>query len=120
MVLTAIGHFIRKFHVVIDRVIDLHFAFSERLSTPELETWTYSLNAIGIIHRKFRIVLGLNSFINNAINDTQSVEVKLDAFLGAICNLKILFVEVVKELQELEVNETEFKPAIDSRQAHSV
>lgn len=59
---------------------------------------TYSLDAIAVVHGKFRVVLGLNSFIDDTIDDPQGVEVELNAILGAVRNLKVLFIEVIEEL----------------------
>ena len=63
---------------------------------------TYSLDAVGVVHRKFRVILGLNSFIDDTIDDTQGVEVELDAVLGAAGNLKVLLIEMIEELPELD------------------
>jgi hypothetical protein len=64
---------------------------------------TYSLDAVGVIHGKLRVVLGLNTFVDDPVDDTQGVEVKFDAFLGAIGNFQVLFVEVVEELRMLDL-----------------
>jgi len=63
---------------------------------------THGLDAIAVVHGKFRVVLGLNSLIDDAINDTQSVKVELNALMGAVSDLEVLFVEVIEELSMLE------------------
>lgn len=70
---------------------------------------TYSLNAIAVVHGKFRVVLGLNSFVDDTIDDTQSVEVELNAILGAVGNLKVLLIEVIEELPVLELSRMEYE-----------
>lgn len=65
---------------------------------------TYSLDAVGVVHRKLRVILGLNSFINDTIDDTQGVEVELNAVLGAVGNLKVLFIEVIEELASVSTS----------------
>ena len=48
---------------------------------------------------------GLNSFIDDAIDNTQGVKVELNAMLGAVGNLKVLFIEVIEELPMLELQQ---------------
>jgi hypothetical protein len=38
------------------------------------------------------------------IDDTQGVEVELDAVLGAAGNLKVLFIEMIEELPSLKLS----------------
>lgn len=65
---------------------------------------TYSLDPIGVVHGKFRVVPGLNSFIDDTIDDSQGVEVELNAILGAVGNLKVLFIEVIEELASVSTS----------------
>ena len=96
MVLAAVWHFIGKFHVVVNCVVDLYSLSVWKYIITSL--MTYSLDAVGVVHRKLRVILGLNSFINDTIDDTQGVEVELNAVLGAAGNLKVLFIEMIEEL----------------------
>lgn len=65
---------------------------------------TYSLDAIAVVHGKFRVVLGLNPFIDDTIDDSQGVEVELNAILGAVGNLEVLFIEVIEELASVSTS----------------
>jgi hypothetical protein len=66
---------------------------------------SYSLDAVGVVHGKFRVVAGLDSFVDDSVYNAEGVEVKLDAFVSAVGDLLVLFVEVVEELRLLDREE---------------
>jgi hypothetical protein len=100
LVLAAVWHLIGKFHVVVNCLVDLYVLLGWNYIIGRLKT--HSLDAIAVVHGKFRVVLGLNSFIDDAINDTKGVKVELNALMGAVSNLEVLFVEMIEELWVLE------------------
>lgn len=116
LVLATVWHFIGKFHVVVNCLVDLY----------SLSVWnyiiislmTYSLDAVGVVHRKFRVVLGLDSFIDDTIDDTQGVEVELDAVLGTVGNLKVLFIEMIEELPGLDIS-SKWNGSLDRQSTYS-
>lgn len=59
---------------------------------------THGLDAIRVVHSKLGVVRSLNALVDDAVDYTQSVEVKLNALLSAVGNLLVLTVEVVEEL----------------------
>jgi hypothetical protein len=58
----------------------------------------YCFNTIGVVNGKFGVVRSLDGFIDDTIDDSEGVELKLNTLDGAIGNLLVLFVEVVEEL----------------------
>jgi len=62
---------------------------------------TYSLDAIGVVHRKLGVVGSLDAFVDDAVDYTEGGEVQLDAFVGTIGDFQVLCVEVVEELRLL-------------------
>lgn len=59
---------------------------------------TYCLNAIGVVNGELGVVRCLDGFIDDSIDDSKGVELKLDSFDGSIGDLLVLFVEMVEEL----------------------
>lgn len=59
---------------------------------------TYTLDSVGVLHGKFRIVRSLDCFIDDAVDDTQGLKVKSDTILFTRFDLLVLLVEVVEEL----------------------
>lgn len=59
---------------------------------------TYCLNAIGVVNGELGVVRSLDSFIDDSIDDSKGVELKLNSFDRSIGDLQVLFVEVVEEL----------------------
>lgn len=52
---------------------------------------------------KLGVVGGLNRFIDDTVDDSEGIEIKLNAIHGSVGNLLVLLVEVVKELLSLDV-----------------
>jgi hypothetical protein len=50
-------------------------------------------------------VTGLDSFVDDTVYNAEGVEFKLDAFVSAVGDLLVLFVEVVEELRLLDRRE---------------
>jgi hypothetical protein len=63
---------------------------------------TYSLDAVGIVDRKLGVVWSLDAFVDDTVNYTKSVELQLNAMVGAIGDLQVLRVEVIKELSDCQ------------------
>jgi hypothetical protein len=66
---------------------------------------THSLDAVGVVHGEFGVVTGLDSFVDDSVYNAEGVEFKLDAFVSAVGDLLVLFVEVVEELRLLDREE---------------
>lgn len=49
------------------------------------------------MNRLTRIVAGLNGFVNDTINDGQSVEVERHSCIGAVPDLLVLLIEMIEE-----------------------
>ena len=81
---------------------------------------THGLDAIGVVDCKLGVVGSLDSFVDDAVDDAQGVEVKLDALLGSIGNLLVLSVEVVEELLWLVPCIYHLGRSIGLQQGHSV
>lgn len=62
---------------------------------------TYCFDTIGVVNGKFGIVRGLDGFIDDSIDDTKGVELKLNSLNGSVGNLLILLIKVVEELRML-------------------
>ena len=59
---------------------------------------THGLDAVGVVHSELGVVRSLNTLVDDAVDYTQGVEVKLNTLLSAVGNLLVLTVEVVEEL----------------------
>ena len=65
LVEATVAHEAGEFHVVVNCLVD-------------------SLNAVGIVDSKFRVVWGLNGFVNDTVDYTKGVEVEFDSLAGAV------------------------------------
>lgn len=59
---------------------------------------TYSFDTVGILGGEFRIVRGLDGFVDDAVDDTQGLEVEGDTIYFTRFDFLVLFAEVVEEL----------------------
>lgn len=58
----------------------------------------YTLDPVGVLDGKFRVVRSLDCFVDDTVDDTQRLKVKSDTFLLTRFDLLVLLVEVVEEL----------------------
>lgn len=59
---------------------------------------THALDSIGVLDGEFRVVRGLDCFVDDTVDDTQRLKVKSDTLLLTRFDLLVLLVEVVEEL----------------------
>lgn len=64
---------------------------------------TNRLNAVRIMASKLGVVRSLNRFVDDAIYNSEGVEVKLNALGGTVGNLVVLLHEVIEELELLAI-----------------
>lgn len=76
LVEAAVGHEAGEFHVLVHRLVD-------------------GLDAVGVVDGEFGVVGGLDGFVDDAVDYTERVKVKLDAFVGAVADELVLIVKVV-------------------------
>lgn len=100
-ILATIGHGVGELHVVVDSLVHLRYLVG-MISVTVCRSRTYRFDAIGVVSGELRIVRGLDSFIDDSIDDSEGVEIELNAIHGAVGNLLVLFIEVIEELFSLE------------------
>lgn len=62
----------------------------------------YRFNAVSVVSGELRIVRSLDGFIDDTIDNSEGVEVELNAIHGATGNLLVFFIEMVEELRPLD------------------
>jgi hypothetical protein len=102
---TTFGHVIRLFHECVDGVV-------------------HSLDAVGVVDRKLRIIRRLNLFVDDTVDYTESVHLQLHSFDSPVLDALVLLVEVVVEsgpimatitLQKLDADQLEIPNALTSQ-----
>jgi hypothetical protein len=73
------------------------------ISTQQVYTFSYRLDAVRVVAGKLRVERRLDGLVDNSVYNSEGVEVKLNTLGGAIGNLAVLLNEVVVELVLLEV-----------------
>lgn len=73
------------------------------ISTQQVYTFSYRLNAVRVVAGKLRVERCLDGLVDNSVYNSEGVEVKLNTLGGAIGNLAVLLHEVIVELALLEV-----------------
>jgi hypothetical protein len=76
LVVATFGHVVGLLHESVDGIVD-------------------SLDSVGVVDRKFRVVRSLNLLIDDTVDYAESVHLKLDTFDGAVLDTLVLLVEVV-------------------------
>lgn len=80
-----------KLHVVVDGLVD-------------------SLDTVGIVHSEFRVVRGLDRLVDDAVNNSQRVEIKLNTINTTVGNSLILLVKMIEELRSLVLPSLTHRP----------